>query len=255
MDRGTGEFTLGRNNDGVTVIVGTLDIYAAAWPVLCHSFQRFWPDCPWRIRFITNFLDAPCGKAIKVGGDHTDWSGRMRKGLKRIRTPIILWLTGDNWLTAPPDVKAIRDFANLIKLGHIDHCRLYPGWNLDRSKGTCPHDSRLLVFTRKSPYRCSLKPGLWRTSTFLELLKDGESPWDFEKGSARSRKYGDRFVATRDWYLSFVTNGCPDGHDWQKSPLVRGRWTKSAKRYCEREDLKVNFGKHPVDGLKSTTDS
>lgn len=230
----------------VTVVIGTLDLYKDVWGPFCHGLKKFWPS-HWPIKAITNQLDFPCGKAIKAGGDHTNWGRRMRCGLAQVKTPIILWLTGDNWLTGPVDTEALEDFVGHMLVKGIHHIRLYPGWDHDRSKGPFKYDQRLLVFERKSPYRASLKPGLWNGQTFSELLKDGESPWDFENlASKRSRRYGDGFMATRGWHLFFVTNGCPDGEDWPKSPVVQGRWSVSAKRYCEREGLKVDFSQHPV---------
>ena len=56
-------------------------------------------------------------------------------------------------------------------------------------------------------------------------------------------------MAIRDWGpLPFVTRGDPTG-PWVKSPVVRGRWTKAAKRYAEIEGLDIDFSKHPVGKL------
>jgi hypothetical protein len=235
------------SSSNVTVVVGTLDLYAAAWPVLCHSIDRYWPDCPWPVRFITNNLKAPCGKTIGVDGDHTNWGKRMRKGLNRVESPVILWMTEDNWLTGPVDTNALKDFVGHVLVRGIHHIRLYPGWDHDRAECEFPRDNRLLIFTKDSPYKCSLKPGLWRRATFLELLRDEEEPWGFEvDGSKRSRKFGHTFMAIRDWgTFPFVTRGDPTG-PWVKSPVVRGCWTKAAKRYAEIEGLKIDFSKHPV---------
>jgi len=107
-----------------------------------------------------------------------------------------------------------------------------------------------MVFTRKAPYRCSLKPGLWYRRTFLKLLRGGEEAWDFEiEGSKRSREMGDRFLAVKGWgYFPFVTAGDPSG-DWVKSPVVKGRWTKAAKAYADWEGLDIDFSKHPMDKI------
>jgi len=231
----------------VSIVVGTLDLYKAVWPLLCHSLNRYWSDCPWPVQFITNHLDSSCGMSIKVGGDHTQWSRRMIRGLKRIESPIILWLTSDNWLTDPVDTAALIDFAEYIEKGKAGHIRLYPGWNHDIAVGEFKHDSRLMVFADRSPYRASLKPGFWKRRIFLDLLVKGESPWDFERNaSKRSRKYRGRFFAIKEWgCFPFVTETHPSG-EWVKSPIAKGRWTKAAKAYCKREGLKIDFQKHPV---------
>lgn len=235
------------SSSSVTVVVGTLDLYAAAWPVLCHSIDRYWPDCPWPVRFITNNLKAPCGKTIKVGGDHTNWGKRMRKGLRRVESPVILWMTEDNWLTGPVDTSALKDFVGHILVRGIHHIRLYPGWNHDKAEGEFPYDSRLLIFTKDSPYRFSLKPGFYGRAIFTELLRDNENAWECEENaSKRSRKFKRTFMAIRDWGpFPFVTQGDPTG-PWTKSPLVRGRWTTAAKRYAKIEGLNIDFSRHPA---------
>jgi hypothetical protein len=234
----------------VTVVVGTLDLYSAAWPVLCHGLHKYWPDCPWPIRFITNELYPPCGKAYRVGGDRHHWSRRMKRGLRQVSSSAVLWLTSDNWITDYINTDALMDFANYILSNKADHIRLYPGWDHDTAKGPFQHDPRLMVFTHDSPYRCSLKPSLWRRRTFLKLLEKGEEAWDFEiEGSKRSQELGDRFLAIKDWgYFPMVTRGDPSG-DWVKSPLVKGRWTKAAQAYAEREGLDVDFSRHPMSEI------
>jgi hypothetical protein len=174
----------------------------------------------------------------------------MRRGLKQIKSQVILWLTSDNWITDSPDTGALVDFASYILSWQADHIRLYPGWDHDTAKGPFRHDSRLMVFTRESPYRCSLKPSLWRRRTLLKLLRDGEEAWDFEiEASKRSREMGDRFLAVKDWgYFPMVTAGDPSG-DWIKSPVVKGRWTKAAKAYADREGLDIDFSRHPMNEI------
>jgi len=231
----------------VTVIVGTLDLYSVVWQGLCHGLKKYWPDCPWPVVFITNKMDAPCGKAVKVGGDHTRWGQRMKRGLRQIKSPAILWLTSDNWITAPLDTKTLMGFAEHVLSKKADHIRLYPGWDHDTAKGPFRRDPRLMIFAKKAPYRCSLKPSLWRRKVLIRLLKDGEQAWDFEReASRRSRELGDRFLAVKNWgYFPMVTRGDPSG-DWVKSPVVRGRWTKAAKRYAQLEGLNIDFSKHPM---------
>lgn len=234
----------------VTVVIGTLDLYKAVWVGMCHGLKRYWAACPWPIQFITNKRDAPCGGTVKVGGDHTDWAGRMRRGLGQIQSPVILWLTSDNWITAPIDTKVLVNFAQHILAKKADHIRLYPGWDHDTAKRPFRHDPRLMIFTRNSPYRCSLKPSLWQRKILLSLLRDGEQAWDFEReASKRSRELGDRFLAVSDWgHFPMVTAGDPSG-DWVKSPVVRGRWTKAGKAYAEREELRIDFSKHPMNRI------
>lgn len=230
----------------VTVFVGSLDAYSPAWKPFCHGMHRYWPDRPWPLAFATNHLVAPCGSTIKVGKER-DWTDRIGRALRKVKTPLILWIISDNWLSAPVDTAALIDFAAHVKRGRAEYVGVFPGWEMGERKAPFEHDPRLFVFERKNPYRASLKPAFWRVRTFLELLKEGESPWDFERwGSRRSRRYKDRFVTVMKWgYFPFVTTADPT-YSWAASPVKRGRWTIAAQQYAERENLKIDFSRHPV---------
>lgn len=233
--------------ENVAIVIAGHDAYAGAWLAMMHGLKTYWPDCPWPIYWITNRAVAPEGCiTVRVGGDFNPkkWSDRMKRGLKQVPVKTLLWLLDDHWITAKPDVGALRDFAKLVNEGYIDRLRLYPGLDHDFGK-TYSLDGRLIIMDKKSPYRCSCKPSFWDRKVLLSLLRNGESPWDFERdGRKRSGRY--IFAATKDWHFYFVTRGCPDG-DWPKSPIVKGKLTVSAKRYYEREGLKFNL-EHPIEG-------
>jgi len=231
----------------VTIVVGTLDLYSAVWQGLCHGLQKYWLDCPWPVVFITNNLDAPYGQTIKVGGDNADWTGRMKRGLGQIRSPVILWLTSDNWITAHPNAKALIAFANYVLSGKAAHIWLYPGHDYDMVRKPFTPDTRLMTLVHNSPYRCSLKPSLWKREVFLSLLKDGEWPWEFESNaSKRSQKLGTRFLIVKRWgYFPFVMTGDPSGR-WNRPPVMKGHWTEGARQYAKREGLQIDFARHPI---------
>ena len=233
--------------DDIVIVIAGHDKYSMAWGAMIHGLKTYWPDCPWPIYWITNRMDAPRGcKTVKVGGDFNPkkWSDRMIRGLEQIPAKVLLWMLDDHWVTAKPDVDALMDFVKLVKWGYIDRLRLYSG--LDHDFGfPYHHDKRLIIMDAKSPYRCSCKPSFWNRGVLLNLLKDGESPWDFERnGRRRSQDYV--FAVTKGWHWFFVTQRCPDGETWPKSPIVKGRWTKAAKLYAEREELEIDFSRHPV---------
>ena len=110
-------------------------------------------------------------------------------------------------------------------------------------KGPFELDERLVVYADKSVVRNANQAGLWRTSTFLSLLKDGESPWAFEKhGNIRS--YGMDAVLLFSKNTDYIRYLFPDG------AIRRSRWTPKAKHYAQQEGLKINFHRNP-DGTRA----
>lgn len=226
----------------VTVFVHTTDQYRAVWPPFCHGFNKYWSDCPWPLRWMTNELDPPCGKAIKTGTD-TNWTAMMRKALPQVETPVILSTIDDYWLLAPPDTKTLMEYAVHCVEGRADMVGLWlcasEAWNTE----DFPHDSRLFKFLPNAYYRTSMRAAFWRVDALLALLKDGESIWGFEtRGSDRSRG-NDKIVCVKKLgcflYPSAVTPS------WGDTCVTKGRWSPWARRYAREEGLDIDFSRNP----------
>jgi len=227
----------------VAVVVSSFDGFAATWKPFCHEFNKYWPDCPWPLKFITNELDAPCGETVKTGNDR-NWTAMTRSALELIGVPIILWWHDDNWLVGPPNTQAILDFADIIRRGEADYVRLGP-CRLDLETGieNLPtfSDSRLFVIPANYEYRVSLQASLIRTVTFLALLRDGESCWAFEvNGSIRARSNDTRFLAAKECMFPYP---CGTNPNWGDEPVRRGLWSPTARLYAEREGIEIDFSR------------
>ena len=49
----------------------------------CHGLEKYWPDCPYPVVFITNYLEPPVGIAVKVG-DENNFYRKLNTALDRI---------------------------------------------------------------------------------------------------------------------------------------------------------------------------
>lgn len=228
----------------VAVIVSSFDGFAATWGPFCHGFNKYWRDCPWPLKFITNHLDAPCGESIKTRDD-TNWTTMARIALAQIGTPITVWWHDDCWLTDPPNTQAIVDFADIIRQGEADYIRLGP-CRIEFETGmenlsVFAADPRLLIVPSDYEYRISLQTSLWKTSEFLNLLRDGEGPWGFEvSGSIRARSDNRRFLVAKEDTFPYPRVTRPE---WGSEPVVRGLWSPSARLYAEREGIEIDFSR------------
>ncbi len=88
-----------------------------------------------------------------------------------------------------------------------------------------------------APYRASLQAAFLRRSLLLDLLRPGESPWDFEKyGSLRSVNIGAPFFAARRRVLPYL------------EVIKRGKWSSAGIALCRREGLPVDLATRPQVG-------
>ena len=136
----------------------------------------------------------------------------------------------DFWLTGPVNTIVLKNLSDIILNKKAD--RIHLTNFLDEKKTIITNNISNLLngYTAKSRYRTSLQAGLWRVSTFQELLKDGETPWEFEtKGSIRSQNTKHIFLnVKKHGYIPYITR--PGACDC-------GKWTEAAKEYVIKENI------------------
>jgi hypothetical protein len=240
-----------RCQNDIVLLVGSHDRYSAAWPPFCHAMRKYWPDCPWPIKFITNRKSAPCGESLKVGGGR-DFSRNTKRALEQVGVPVVLWTQEEHWLTERPDTEALKEFAEIVLKGEANHIRLISGWTGKvRAKGAYEPDPRLLIFADDSAYRTSVHMGFWNVEVFGSLLRPGESVWEFEtKGSKRSGHH--QFLCVREHkYVRYVVNTKDKSYQspYSAGPITKGKWSVAARKYAQEEGLEIDFSRNP-DGTR-----
>lgn len=222
----------------VAVVMFTVDQYNPAWGPFCHGFHKYWPDCPWPFRVVTNSLDAPCGETVKVGEDR-GWCSNAINALDQIPASVIVLTCDDFWLTAPVDTAAMRDFVALVQQGKSLHIRLWTEGQ-DMRHGDFKDDPRLFVFDPLEKYRASIQCAIWDVDEFRKLLHHGESCWNFEDQSRWRSEGSLKYLCVKsNDYFQYTY-----GDDWYSSPLSKGKWTDGAKKYAELEGLTIDFSKN-----------
>lgn len=222
----------------MNVIVSTCDRYSAAWEPFCHGFRKYWPDCPWPLMFITNRLDSPGDKTIKVGTD-IGWAETLRKGLRMSGSKHVLLMMEDHWLTYPVDSDVLMDFAEHVRRGYADHIRLYDSGQ--PREGDFHRDPRLFVFSKSARYRACLQSAFWDVEALFRLIRPGETAWQFEMRSAKRTRGSPKYLCAKyNRYFPYAI-----GPRWHQGIVVKGRWTRGAREYAEREGLEIDFSRHP----------
>ena len=235
----------------IILLVGSLDRYSGLWKPFCHGMTKYWPDCPYPLYFVTNELKAPCGISLKVGGDRI-FSDNTLNALDCINATTILWMQDEHWLYEQPDTQSLIEFGEIVARGDADHIRLISGWvkNVYR-KGVFVPDPRLCVFSNNSAYRVTAQAAFWNVAVLKDILKAGESVWEFEnRGTDRSREYVDRFLCIAEHkYMHYVmpTKDKSYKSPYTSSAVTKGRWAIGAKKYAEEEGLEIDFLQNPRD--------
>lgn len=219
--------TLESMSNKVRIIVPSCDAYADLWDVFETFFLRYWPDCPLEVSLITN-KKQPESKLFNViiVGEDKDWSSNLIKALVRVKEPYVLLLLDDLILTQYVNNGRVNNALNWVISQGFNYLRFCP-----RSyKGTRYNILGIGEITKKSFYRASTVGCLWKKEVLVNLLKEGETAWEFEHyGSIRSNRY-DHFYITKDRFLPLINS------------VIRGKWHPDFLNFLKREGFVIQSG-------------
>jgi hypothetical protein len=198
-------------------MVVSCDAYADLWSAFFSLFRRFWPDCPYTVYLLSNHKTSNFpGVTPLTIGDDISWSDNIKTGLKRIPEQYVLMFIDDLFLLKPVDAEAVNRTCKKFITVDGNYLRLNPSIKAD-----APFNEYFGVVSPGSIYRTSTVLSLWKKSVLLELLRAGESAWDFEiYGTIRSDAH-DGFYSTHENIFP-VLNTVIKGK-WQRKTIAKMR--------------------------------
>ena len=213
------------NNHNLDILVISCDAYSDVWNTFFKTFHKKWRNCPLKLNLLTNnkSYDSYHVNTIKVGED-ISWSDNLLSAITYLNNDYLLVLLDDLLLNNKISNNYFSQISNWINKNNPNYLRLCishkPNY-FDELIGQIP---------QITPYKTSIMPCIWKKSVLKDLLKDGESAWDFEiNGSKRAHKY-DGFYAV---YNDFIT---------YENGIIKGKWRravvkKNNKYGLNRKDL------------------
>jgi len=207
------------------VLINSCDKYSLAWSIFSWAFETYWKDCPFKIYFITNFLDAPLGSTIKVGS--LNWSEGTKVALEQIKEDYIIWFQEDFWLTNDTQTKDLIRLCSKMKKNNVKHLRLYVS---EKSKAVKRQalDDELDILNTNEYFRCAFNVGIWERTALLNLLDEKENIWKAEYGiTDRSRDL--LFCAVKE--MKYIK------YDITKNMCTKGQFTNDALDYLRNQPV------------------
>ncbi len=150
-------------------------------PYFTRFFERYWAG-----QAFTVFSD---DRAPRVA-----WSDVLIQYLKTLSEPATVLLLDDYLLCDRVDARQVqRCWDTLLEHPEVGFVRLNPCPGPERC-----YDDLLGKFCYRANYLVSLQPCIWRVECLLDLLRPGESAWDFEiRGTPRAQLSSWLFLGTR----------------------------------------------------------
>lgn len=223
--------------DVLAVLVVSCDKYSDLWKPFFECFRRFWPDCPFNIYLLSNKKAYnEHGVRCILTGDDPSWSDSLIKGVSQVKEDYIFMFLDDLFLAEPVDNKEVMEIFQWVMEFDVSYVRMNPM----KKKADKPFNDSVGIISKGALYRTSTVMAVWKKEVLLDLLKVGESAWDFElHGSVRSDKYDDFYVVWKNNFEIINT-------------VIRGKWLPSAAKKIKSVGIEIDLDSRRVMTLSQS---
>lgn len=233
----------------VTVLVNSCDKYESAWEPFFRLLKLQWPEVVnYKIILNTETKTFNCdflNVTTICSGTKMTWSERLKNTLKQIDTEYILYFLEDFFLMQKVSTESLEEAYKKIKsdkdIGYIGlkynkkHKFKNPS-EIDLSQKFFSKDDIITI------NRINSMTALWRKDWLFDLLRDHETPWEFEKyGSIRSRRTNKKVLI-----INNLNGVCAPVFDYDVDiefghGLTRGQWLPKNKELFEKYGIEADF--------------
>lgn len=224
----------------ITILVNSCDYYEDAWNPFFRLLKIQWPQCEdYDIVLNTENKTFDCDYLnIRTfcGGKGKAWSGRLLDCLETIDSEYVFFFLEDEFLYEPVNVSEFEKAMKFLN-DNKDVGVLYPHKN---KKQTMEIDedyfSRdLMSDARRLVCICAI----WRKDFLIKMLKEDESPWDFEANApTRSKQHSDRILQYNNALpgMIFYDDQIDSGYG-----ITEKKWYPRTKTLLDKYGITVNY--------------
>ncbi|OBQ30247.1 MAG: hypothetical protein AN483_06085 [Aphanizomenon flos-aquae MDT14a] len=173
----------------LSILICSSDKYKSLWNLNFDFLEKYWSDCPYPVYLGTDSLLSERSKTlVNRKGQYLSWSSCLLEWINQIDTEYVLLTLDDFIIRKKINQLQIENCLEFIIRKNIDSLRL-----VRRPKPFYPENENSLFgrYDMMMPYLASLQASIWKKSSLLSLIKEGESIWEFENsGSSRAREQG-----------------------------------------------------------------
>lgn len=183
-----------------SILILSCDKYSPLWQPFFYRFKKYWPNSYKKVYLLSNFLNTNIEgvENIKIGEDK-DWSSNLLKGINLIDSEYIFILLDDVFLKKKIDKFYLESLITFIE-------RFKPNY-LNTKSEPIPKGEKVSEYTweiiKGSHYRCSISNSFWNKKMLINLLVEGESPWEFERNGSKRSNFYNGFYGTKKSLLDF----------------------------------------------------
>lgn len=184
------------------IIISTCNRYKFLIPIFMHFYKKNWPDNPYQTEIITE-TDHIDGTIFYTGG--VSWGSGIINYLKQSKEGKFLLILEDYMIDEIIDTKRIAHAESLCE-GNVGCVRLNaPDKWFTRHAIPANTCEGFKEYPLDKQFSVSLQTAIWQKAYLLDVLRDGENPWQTEiDGSERLKKL------TSKWRIL-----------WPETPIIK----------------------------------
>ena len=183
----------------IALVIVSYDKSSFLWNTIFESLSKYWPDCPYDKYLIVNFSHQKFDNVVTINvGEDKGWSSNLIIALNQIKNRYCLILIDDLFFISKVNQKKIDEIIEEAKTLKFNCLKLNPISENYPTKIINKKSEKISKIPKNTPYRVSTVLTLWKKEILFNILKEGETAWDFEvQGSKRSNDI-DNFLSCRD---------------------------------------------------------
>lgn len=211
------------------VLMVSCERYQQAWLPFFTLFQRYWPDCPYKMYLASDFGAFPGVLSLNSGetGSPLAWTRTLMAALSTIPEERVIFFQEDFLIQSPVDTKKIRQLVRHAYDYNLASLRLMPSPPPTSKWHGC---SDIGVYGPFDNFRFSLQCSVWNRTIFLSLLSGDEDPWTCEfAASRRSQIVQWPFLGTWNQAINYYCTG-----------IVQGQWEEGALELLKKEQIPMD---------------
>jgi len=212
------------------ILVLSCDKFADLWKPFFTLFEENRNNCPYPVYLGSNTVRYEDSQVKTLySGEDRDWSTSCRSILQQIPHKYVLVLLEDCFIISKLDVEKITQSVQFMQDNNAKHIHFRPVPKPDK---WLPNQE-MGVYEKRAPYRVNAV-GFWDRAYLLNLLIDGESPWNLEIQGSYRTAYDDGFYCPKQPLFSHV------------HVVEKGCWFPEAIAYCQEHDIPLEIDKRPI---------
>lgn len=211
------------------ILILSCDKYADMWSGFFECFKKYFPTGDWLVYLGSNttMSQEPSVKTL-LSGDDQNWSTSYKNILEQIPEQKLFVILEDLYLASPVNKD---DFYSIVKFMFDRDANHIRYWALPTPD--VPTDNPLIGECLKgAPYRSTVC-GFWDREYLLNLLIEGENPWNFEIMGSYRTAYSDGFYATKKPICEY------------KNMIEKGYWIPESLEWANLNNISIDFNVRP----------